>query len=43
MLDHLGGTQIVRNDAHFGDWNQDYPTFELLDRLVVDSGAPGST
>ena len=34
MLDHLGGTQIIRNDGHFGDWNQDYPTFELLDRLV---------
>ena len=34
LLDHLGGTQIVRNDGHFGDWNQDYPTFELLDRLI---------
>jgi predicted alpha/beta hydrolase family esterase len=43
MLDHLGGTQVVRNDGHFGDWNQDYPTFELLARLIVDSGAPRST
>jgi uncharacterized protein len=34
MLDHLGGTQIVRNEGHFGDWNQDYPTFDLLDVLI---------
>jgi predicted alpha/beta hydrolase family esterase len=43
MLNHLGGTQIVRNDGHFGDWNQDYPTFELLDRLIVDFRTPRST
>jgi uncharacterized protein len=30
----LGGTQIVRDDGHFGDYNQDYDTFELLDRLI---------
>jgi predicted alpha/beta hydrolase family esterase len=34
MLDRLGGTQIVRNDGHFGDYDQTYDTFELLNRLV---------
>ena len=34
MLDHLGGTQIVRDDGHFGDYNQPYDTFELVDRLI---------
>ena len=36
MFDHLGGTQIIRNDGHFGSgtFNQPYPTFELLDRLI---------
>ncbi len=34
MFDHLGGTQVILNDGHFGDWDQDYPTFELLDRLI---------
>jgi uncharacterized protein len=36
MFDHLGGTQIIRNDGHFGSgmWDQPYPTFELLDRLI---------
>jgi predicted alpha/beta hydrolase family esterase len=34
MFDRLGGTQIVRDDGHFGDWNQPYPTFDLLDRLI---------
>jgi predicted alpha/beta hydrolase family esterase len=34
MFDHLGGTQIVRDDGHFGDYNQPYPTFELVDRLI---------
>jgi hypothetical protein len=31
---HLGGTQIVRNDGHFGDYDQPYDTFPLLDRLI---------
>jgi predicted alpha/beta hydrolase family esterase len=35
MFDRLGGTQIVRNDGHFGSPGQDYPTFELLDRLIA--------
>ena len=43
MLDHLGGTQIIRNEGHFGDWNQDYPTFELLDRLIVEFPSSPST
>jgi predicted alpha/beta hydrolase family esterase len=34
MFDRLGGTQIVRNEGHFGDWNQPFPTFDLLDRII---------
>jgi predicted alpha/beta hydrolase family esterase len=34
MFDRLGGTQIVRDDGHFGDYNQPYETFDLLDRLI---------
>ena len=34
MFDRVGGTLIVRIDGHFGDYNQEYPTFELLDRLI---------
>ena len=34
MFDRLGGTQIIRDDGHFGDYDQPYPTFELLDRLI---------
>lgn len=34
MFDKLGGTQIIMNEGHFDDYNQDYPTFELLRRLV---------
>ncbi len=34
MFDHLGGTQIIRNDGHFGSPGQPYPTFELLDGLI---------
>ena len=32
MFERLGGTQIVRDDGHFGDIDQPYETFELLDR-----------
>jgi hypothetical protein len=32
-FDRLGGTQIVRNEGHFGDIDDPYPSFELLDRL----------
>ena len=34
MFDQLGGTQIVRDDGHFGDVDQPYESFELLDRLI---------
>ena len=34
MFEKLGGTQIVRNDGHFGDVDQPYESFELLDRLI---------
>jgi hypothetical protein len=34
MFDRLGGTQIIRDEGHFGAPGQDYPTFELLDRLI---------
>ena len=34
MFEALGGTQIIRNDTHFGDIDQSYESFELLDRLI---------
>lgn len=34
MFERLGGTQIVRDEGHFGDYNQPYDTFELLDKLI---------
>jgi uncharacterized protein len=36
MFDQLGGTQIIRNEGHFGSAtnNQPYPTFELLNGLI---------
>lgn len=34
MWDELGGTQIIRDDGHFGDVDQPYASFELLDRLI---------
>lgn len=34
MFEHLGGTQIVRDDGHFGDVDQPFASFELLDRLI---------
>lgn len=38
LFDRLGGTLVIRNEGHFGDWDQPFATFPLLDRLV--SGAP---
>jgi predicted alpha/beta hydrolase family esterase len=35
MFERLGGTQIVRDEEHFGDYNQPYPSFPLLDRLIA--------
>ena len=37
MFDKLGGTQIIRNDGHFGSTtkNQPYPEFPLLERIVT--------
>ncbi|SNY62785.1 RBBP9/YdeN family alpha/beta hydrolase [Paractinoplanes atraurantiacus] len=34
MFERVGGTQIVRNDGHFGDYNQVYDEFPLLDSLI---------
>jgi hypothetical protein len=34
MFSHLGGTQIIRDEGHFGSPEQVYPTFDLLDRLI---------
>ncbi|MEO5651983.1 MAG: alpha/beta hydrolase [Marmoricola sp.] len=34
MFERLGGTQIIRDDGHFGDIGQPYESFELLDRLI---------
>lgn len=37
MFDQLGGTQIIRNDGHFGSttYNQPYPRFPLLKTLIL--------
>ncbi|GAA0448286.1 hypothetical protein Ade02nite_60970 [Paractinoplanes deccanensis] len=35
MFDRVGGTQLIRNDGHFGDHNQTYDEFPLLDRLIA--------
>ena len=34
MFERLGGTQIVRDEGHFGDVDQPYESFDLLDRLI---------
>lgn len=34
MFERSGGTQIVRDDGHFGDYDQPCDTFELLDKLI---------
>ncbi|MGI8554252.1 MAG: RBBP9/YdeN family alpha/beta hydrolase [Dehalococcoidia bacterium] len=34
LFDQLGGTQIIRDDGHFGSPDQHYPTFELLGKLI---------
>jgi uncharacterized protein len=35
MFERLGGTQIIRDDGHFGDIDQPYESFQLLDRLIA--------
>jgi predicted alpha/beta hydrolase family esterase len=39
MFEQLGGTQIIRNEGHFGSttYNQPYPTFPLLKALILGS------
>lgn len=32
MFERLGGTHIVRDDGHFGDVDQPYESFDLLDK-----------
>jgi uncharacterized protein len=34
MFDQLGGTQIIHDGGHFGDYDEPYDTFPLLDRLI---------
>lgn len=34
IFERVGGTQIIRDDGHFGDVDQPYPTFELLNKLI---------
>ncbi|MFG1497320.1 alpha/beta hydrolase [Saccharospirillum sp. HFRX-1] len=34
IFEKIGGTQIIMNEGHFGDWNQEYPVFPFLDRLI---------
>ncbi len=37
MFNHLGGTQIIRNEGHFGSdkFNQSYRTFPLVKALIL--------
>lgn len=35
MRDRAGGTLVVRDDGHFGDVDQPFPEFGLLERLVL--------
>jgi serine hydrolase len=35
MFERLGGTQVIRDDGHFGDHGQPYDTFDLLARLIA--------
>lgn len=35
MFNLLGGTQIIMNEGHFGDYNQEYPSFEVLKKLIL--------
>ncbi len=37
MFNKIGGTQIIRNDGHFGSttYNQPYPKFPLLKALIL--------
>lgn len=35
ILDRAGGTLVVRDEGHFGDWDQPFPEFPLLERLVL--------
>jgi predicted alpha/beta hydrolase family esterase len=39
LFDHLGGTQIIRNEGHFGSesQNQPYIKFELLRNLILET------
>ena len=41
MFDMLGGTQIIRNDGHFGSESQNLPytTFPLLKSVILDGEA----
>src|SRR4029450_4861716 len=34
MFEHLGGTQIIREEGHFGDIDDPHPTLELLHKLI---------
>jgi hypothetical protein len=34
MFEQLGGTQVIREEGHFGDIDDPHPTFELLDKLI---------
>ncbi|MBP6921636.1 alpha/beta hydrolase, partial [Candidatus Gracilibacteria bacterium] len=37
LQEKIGGELIIRNEGHFGsgNYNQPYPTFELLDEIIV--------
>lgn len=34
LFDRIGGTQIICNEGHFGDYNQLYPKIELVNKLI---------
>ncbi len=40
MFDHLGGTQIIRNEGHFGSEGQNLPyvEFDLLRDIILETG-----
>lgn len=34
IFNQIGGIQIIMSEGHFGDFNQAYPSFPLLEKLI---------
>lgn len=34
IRDRVGGTVVIRDEGHFGDWDQEFDEFPLLERLI---------